>query len=113
MTDRELKKLTRPELLELILMVSNENEELRQQVAGLQKQLEETVIPLQAVGSITEAAKTLTGIFEAAQTEADHILSDLEATAGASDENHSSPPRRGRAVNNRRNRTHNDKSLEK
>lgn len=113
MTDRELQKLTRPELLELILMVSNENEELRQQVAGLQKQLEETVIPLQAVGSITEAAKALTDIFEAAQAEADQILSDLDAVASAPDENHSSPPQRGHAANNRRNRTHNDKSLEK
>lgn len=77
MTDRELKKLSRAELLEILLMQGKTVDELRDRVAQLEQQLEEKDIRLTSAGSIAEAALQLEGVFEAAQRSADVYLANI------------------------------------
>jgi len=67
MTAKELKKLSRADLLEMLLAVSKENAELRQQLEQAQAQLQNRMVKIENSGSLAEAALQLNGIFEAAQ----------------------------------------------
>ena len=77
MTDKELRKLTRTELLELLLAQSREMERLNHELEQAQLQLEKREIALTQAGSIAEAALQLSGIFEAAQAAADQYLQNV------------------------------------
>ena len=67
MTNKELKKLRREDLLELLLEQSKENEELRRQLDEANAKLESRAIVIDNAGSLAEAALQLNGVFEAAQ----------------------------------------------
>lgn len=77
MTDQELKKLKRTDLLELLLAQEKENEELRRQLQETRRQLEDRKLALEEAGSIAEASLRLSGVFEAAQTAADQYLENV------------------------------------
>lgn len=77
MTDNELRKLKRTELLELLLTQEKENEDLRQQIRTLQGQLADRKILLGEAGNIADASLRLNGVFEAAQTAADEYLTSI------------------------------------
>lgn len=77
MTDKELRKLTRTELLELLLVQSKELDRLNTQLEQAQEKLQEKEIVLSRSGSIAEAALQLSGIFEAAQNAADQYLANV------------------------------------
>ena len=79
MTDKELKRLSRSELLELLLLQTREVERLNKQVQSLQKQLEERQIKLDDAGNIAQASLQLSGVFEAAQKAADQYLENIAA----------------------------------
>ena len=86
MTDRELRKLDKAELLELLIDLSDENETLRKKNAQLRSRLEamrDEMPPRellnQEIGSIAEAAISVNGVFEAAQAAADQYLSAIRA----------------------------------
>ncbi len=81
MTRKELKKLGRRELLELLLEVSKENELLRDQLSHAQRRLANREIRLTHSGSIAEAALRLNGVFEAAQAAADQYLDNMKKKA--------------------------------
>ncbi len=78
MTEKELRKLKRIEILELLLEQSRENERLKEQLAEMNKKLEDKEIAIKESGSIAEAALKLSGIFEAAQRAADQYLQNLK-----------------------------------
>jgi hypothetical protein len=78
MTDKELRKLTRAELLELLLVQSKEIDRLNAELAQLQTQMQQREINLTHAGSIAEAALQLNGIFEAAQAAADQYLENIK-----------------------------------
>lgn len=78
MTDRELRKLSRAELLEILLMQGKTVEELEERLAQLEQRLEEQNIQLQNAGSIAEASLQLSGVFEAAQRSADVYLANIQ-----------------------------------
>lgn len=78
MTDRELRKLSRAELLEILLMQGKTVDELKEQLSQLEKQLEEQNIRSQSAGSIAEASLQLGGVFEAAQRSADVYLANIQ-----------------------------------
>lgn len=78
MTDKELRKLKRIEILELLLEQSRENERLKAEIAAVNKKLEDKEIAIKESGSIAEAALKLNGIFEAAQKAADQYLENLK-----------------------------------
>lgn len=77
MTDRELRKLSRAELLEMLLMQTKAMEELQEQLAEAEQQLQEQAVQAQDAGSIAEAALQLGGVFEAAQRSADLYLASI------------------------------------
>lgn len=85
MTDKELRKLKRIEILELLLEQSKENERLKEQLAEMNKKLEDKEIAIKESGSIAEAALKLNGIFEAAQKAADQYLENLKNQADKGD----------------------------
>lgn len=79
MTDRELKRLSRSELLEMLIALSKENDALRSQLAQAQQQLADRKIALEACGSIAEAALQLNGVFEAAEKACAQYIENLQA----------------------------------
>ena len=83
MTDKELRKLRRGELLEMLLEQTKENERLKKQLADLKAQLENREIILKRSGSIAEAALKLNGVFEAAQKAADQYLENIKSRGSA------------------------------
>ena len=83
MTEREIRKLNRLELLELMVTISEENETLRKKADTLQKQLDERSIDIESAGSIAEASLELSGVFEAAQDAADRYLENIIKTSNA------------------------------
>lgn len=75
---KELKKLKREELLDLLLEVTEENERLRKENKLLKEKCDEKTILLSNVGSIAEASLKLTNIFEEAQKAADIYLNSIK-----------------------------------
>lgn len=80
MTDKELKKFSRAELLEILLEQSKEMEKLKSELAEVREQLNSREIKLGKAGSIAEAALGLNNIFEAAQAAADQYLDNIRDT---------------------------------
>lgn len=86
MTDKELRRLSRRELLEMLLAESKENQRLRTQLEQAQAELNSRRILLEQSGSIAEAALRLNGIFEAADRAAQQYLESIRAMAAQSGE---------------------------
>lgn len=78
MAKDELKKLGRPELLELLLEVEEENEKLKQQVADLQQQLDDRTIRVEKCGDLASAALELNGVFAAAQAACQQYTENMQ-----------------------------------
>ena len=78
MNDKELKKLNRKELLEILLSQAKLIEELESELARMQKELNNKTIILKEAGSIAEATLRLSGIFEKAQEVADEYLNSIK-----------------------------------
>lgn len=79
MTDKELKRLSRTELLEMLLEQTKEVERLRRELEITTAQLNDRRLLLDNSGSIAEAALHLNGVFEAAQAAADQYLENITA----------------------------------
>lgn len=77
MTGKELKKLSRTELLEILLHQVEENEQLRAQLEEAERQLAERAIVIEDSGSMAEAAMRLSGVFDQAQQAADDYLQSI------------------------------------
>lgn len=77
MTDKELKRLNRSELLQLLISQIEENEKLRGQIRQLEERLDERRIRIRDAGSIAEAALQLNHVFEAAQAAAQQYLDNV------------------------------------
>lgn len=77
MTERELRKMSRTELLELLLDERRENEVLREKLKKALTALSDRQIALTEAGSIAEAALRINGVFEAAQAAADQYLENV------------------------------------
>ena len=83
MTDKELKKLNRTKLLQMLLEVERENETLRARNAELEEKMSRRELQIASAGSIAEASLKLSGIFEAAQKAADQYLYNVRRGAAA------------------------------
>lgn len=77
MTDKELQKLKRAELLEIMLNMKSENEALKIENDKLRLSLNNKEITLQETGSIAEASLKLNGIFQSAQEAADVYIENI------------------------------------
>ena len=83
MTDKELRKLRRGELLEMLLEQTKENEALKNRIADLEARIDSREIVIKESGSIAEAALKLNGVFEAAQKAAEQYLENIRSKGGA------------------------------
>lgn len=77
MTNKELQKLSRRQLLELMLEQSKRIDKLEQQLAAVNEELHNRYIITEEAGSIAEAALRLNHIFEAAQAAADQYVESV------------------------------------
>lgn len=78
MNNKELRKLNRKELLEIILDQAKRINELEDKLKKTQTKLESRKIAIDEVGSIAEAALKLNGIFDSAQETADLYLTNAK-----------------------------------
>ena len=79
MTDNELRKLSRTELLEMLLELSNENEELKKKLSLAEEKLSEREIDIAACGSLAEASLALNGVFKAADAACEQMKDNMRA----------------------------------
>ena len=82
MKDKELRHLSRSELLEMLLVQVDENKKLKMQLNEMQAQLDNRQILMNEAGSIAEAALQLNGVFEAAQNAAAQYLENIRRLSG-------------------------------
>lgn len=82
LTEKEMKKLSRADLLELLIAQTKETDRLRARLNEAEKQLEDRRITIENCGSIAEASLQLSGIFEVAQSAADEYLENVKAYGG-------------------------------
>lgn len=83
MTEKELRKLNRKQLLELLLIQTNRADELEKRLSEMQSALNDREIALSEAGSIAEAALKLNGIFEAADAAAKQYLDNIKRLESA------------------------------
>ena len=81
MTEKELLKLRRSELLEIMLAQSQEIDNLRQQLDEANAKIADREIRLSESGSIAEASLRLTNIFEEAQKAVDLYVDNMKRLA--------------------------------
>ena len=67
MTDKELRRLSRADLLEMLIAQSEELREVKERLAAAETALASRIIEINNAGSIAEASLQLNGVFEAAQ----------------------------------------------
>lgn len=78
MTQREVRKLKRADLIELLIEQRREIEKLQAELTAAHHQLSERAINIEKAGSIAEAALKLNGIFEAAQNACDQYIYNIQ-----------------------------------
>ncbi|MBR0381087.1 MAG: hypothetical protein IJH71_01455 [Eubacterium sp.] len=78
MTDQELRKLKRSELLQIMVAQGRRIEELEKELQEKEQQLKDKRILLQESGNIAEAALKLNRIFEDAQEAAEQYLMNIQ-----------------------------------
>lgn len=77
MTDKELKRLSRGELLEMLIQQSKELERLRKRLDAAESALQNREIAITNAGSIAEAALQLNGVFTAAQDACQQYMENI------------------------------------
>ena len=85
MTDKELKHLSRIELIDIIYELQKQNEQNAAQIEKLQTALDEKELHIENAGSIAEAAVQISGVLEAAQAAADQYLLSIRAATADMD----------------------------
>ena len=78
MTVKELRKLSRSDLLELLISQTEENQVLKSRVDQMQNQLLDRRIAVDKAGSIAEASLQLNGVFQAAEKAAQQYLENIQ-----------------------------------
>ena len=76
---KELKKLSRRELVDIIYQLKKNEQEKQEQIAALEEELQDKRIRISVAGSIAEAAIDITQIFSSAQRTADLYLHEISA----------------------------------
>lgn len=77
MTEKELKKLNRAELLELLLVQTKETERLRRKLEKAEAELEDRYLQIQNAGTLAQAVVQINGVMEAAQAAAQQYLDNI------------------------------------
>ena len=77
MDDRDLRRLSRQEMLEMLLELTRENEELKAELENMKNELQSKRIAVEEAGSIAEASLKLNKVFEDAQNAANQYLQNI------------------------------------
>lgn len=78
MTESELKKLSRVDLLEMLIEQSKQLKEVQDRLEKTENELKSREIAINEAGSIAEASLRLNGVFEAAQAAGQQYLANIE-----------------------------------
>lgn len=79
MADKELRRMRRSELIEIIFALKTSEENVRKEKEALEERLHDRTIQIAKAGSIADASLALNGVFEAAQIAADDYLNSIKA----------------------------------
>ena len=77
MVSKELKKLSRRELVDIIYQMKKNEQQLQEEVVALQEALQEKRIRIEEAGSVADAALSITDVLGAAQKTADLYLHEI------------------------------------
>ena len=86
MTGKELRRMSRSQLIEIIYELKKREDDYKMQIDLLQQKLNERVLCMESAGSIAQASMQLNRVFEAAQAAADQYLLSVRAAAEAAAE---------------------------
>lgn len=89
MTEKELRKLNRKQLLELLLKQTKRADDLEQQLEEYKEKLNDKQLAISECGSLAEACLKLNGIFEAAQNAADQYIENIKNSYSSENSNQS------------------------
>lgn len=81
MTDKELRRLSRAELLEMLLAQVEENERLKARLEEAERALEDRRLAVSRVGSLAEASLQLNDVFAAADRAARQYVENVQRLA--------------------------------
>ena len=98
MTDKDLKRLRRGELLEMLIAQSKRMEQMQEELDAARTALASREILLQEAGSIAEASLRINGVFEAAQAAAQQYLENVRRMSGLPPDPEDVPPEDGEAA---------------
>lgn len=79
MTSKELKRLSRADLLELLLAQTKETEQLKKKLQAAEEELENRRFRMSSAGSLAEAMVEVNNVMAAAQAAADQYLENIAA----------------------------------
>ena len=82
MTDKELRRLRRDDLLQILINQQRQIDDLTALAEDYEKQLNDRRITIEQSGSLAEAALKLNGVFDAAQKAADQYLEETKRRVG-------------------------------
>lgn len=77
MTDKELRRMSRSELLQMLIVQAEENKALREQLDQARAELDSRRIAVEKAGNLAEAALSLNGVFQAAENAAQQYLENV------------------------------------
>ena len=77
MISKELKKMSRRELMDIIYQMKKNEQQMQEEIASLQEALQDKRLRLSVAGSVAEAAASITNVFSAAQMTADLYLHEI------------------------------------
>ncbi len=78
MDDKNLKKLSRTELLELLLVQTRETERLREKLQQTEEALANRNLQVKEAGNLAQAVLSVNGVMEAAQAAAQQYLDNIQ-----------------------------------
>ena len=81
MTDKELRKLRRDDLLQILISQQRKIDEMTVALERSEKALADRSIAIEEAGSLAEASLRLNGVFEAAQSAADDYAAQMRRRA--------------------------------
>ena len=77
MTDKELRRLSRADLLEMLLEQTRESERLRERLDQAEQKLADRELHIQQTGDLAHAVLAVNGVMEAAQAAAQQYLDNI------------------------------------
>ena len=79
MTDKEFKRLSRPQLIDIIYQLQLQIDKLNEEKQALEGELKDKRLRLSNVGNIAEAALEMNDCFRSAQNAAEQYVNEIKA----------------------------------